>query len=224
LEADGQGRRRVATEEVSGAVERVPKIACAQITRFTFGSKKERRRHDEHVHAPSSVGRNYAGTDDEPWEAFLLDREALPPELKNTGINDYMFIHGYERVRKAKLEQGRLRNIDLISPVIELRLDEFAGSVKKDMHRAYSSPGGAPEERSKRVAVANATSHARLKTPTMVDRSRSSATMRWKNCRKRKPGRTTRKRKKAGNAMFILAIHRHGRAWPGNGHSFRLRP
>ena len=35
------------------------------------------------------------------------------------GINDYIFIDGYERVRKAKLEQDRLKNIDLILPVIE---------------------------------------------------------------------------------------------------------
>ncbi len=32
---------------------------------------------------------------------------------------DYIFIDGYERVRKAKLEQDRLKNIDLILPVIE---------------------------------------------------------------------------------------------------------
>ncbi len=96
---------------------------------------------DLHVHTPSSVVHNYPGTDEEAWEAFLLDLEALPPEFKVIGINDYIFIDGYERVRKAKLEQGRLKNIALLLPVIELRLDKFAGVVKKDKDGTYSQSG-----------------------------------------------------------------------------------
>lgn len=96
---------------------------------------------DLHVHTPSSVVHNYPGTDEEAWEAFLLDLEGLPPEFKVIGINDYIFIDGYERVRKAKLEQGRLKNIDLLLPVIELRLDKFAGVVKKDKDGSYSQSG-----------------------------------------------------------------------------------
>lgn len=96
---------------------------------------------DLHVHTPSSVVHNYPGTDEEAWEAFLLDLEALPPEFKIIGINDYIFIDGYERVRKAKLEQDRLKNIDLLLPVIELRLDKFAGVVKKGKDGSYSQSG-----------------------------------------------------------------------------------
>jgi ABC-type lipoprotein export system ATPase subunit len=96
---------------------------------------------DLHVHTPSSVVHNYQGTPEDAWEAFLLDLEALPPDFKVIGINDYIFIDGYERVRKAKLEQGRLKNIDLILPVIELRLDKFAGVVKKDNDGTYSQSG-----------------------------------------------------------------------------------
>ncbi len=96
---------------------------------------------DLHVHTPSSVVHNYQGAPDDAWQAFLLDLEALPPEFKVIGINDYIFIDGYERVRKAKLEQGRLKNIDLILPVIELRLDKFAGVVKKDKDGTYSQSG-----------------------------------------------------------------------------------
>lgn len=96
---------------------------------------------DLHVHTPSSVVHNYPGTDDEAWEAFLLDLEALPPEFKAIGINDYIFIDGYERVRKEKLENGRLKNIDLLLPVIELRLDKFAGVVKKEKNGTYSQSG-----------------------------------------------------------------------------------
>lgn len=97
---------------------------------------------DLHVHTPSSLVHNYPGSNpDEAWEAFLTDLEALPPEFKAIGINDYIFIDGYERARKAKLEQGRLTNIELILPVIELRLDKFAGVVKKEKDGTYSQSG-----------------------------------------------------------------------------------
>jgi ABC-type lipoprotein export system ATPase subunit len=97
---------------------------------------------DLHVHTPSSLVHNYPGANqDEAWEAFLVDLEALPPEFKAIGINDYIFIDGYERARKAKLEQGRLSNIDLLLPVIELRLDKFAGVVKKEKDGTYSQSG-----------------------------------------------------------------------------------
>lgn len=99
------------------------------------------RKWDLHVHTPSSIVHNYPGTGEEAWEAFLLDLEALPADVKVIGINDYIFIDGYERVRKAKLEQGRLNNIDLVLPVIELRLDKFAGVVKKDKDGSYSQSG-----------------------------------------------------------------------------------
>ena len=96
---------------------------------------------DLHVHTPASIVNNYQGAPDEAWEAFLLDLEALPPEFKVIGINDYIFIDGYERVRKAKLEGGRLKNIDLLLPVIELRLDKFAGVVKREKDGSYSQSG-----------------------------------------------------------------------------------
>jgi len=99
------------------------------------------RKWDLHVHTPSSVVHNYPGSEEEAWEAFLLDLEALPADLKVVGINDYIFIDGYERVRKAKFQHGRLKNIDLILPVIELRLDKFAGVVKKDKDGNYSQSG-----------------------------------------------------------------------------------
>ncbi|MBF8178402.1 TrlF family AAA-like ATPase [Herminiimonas contaminans] len=96
---------------------------------------------DLHVHTPCSIVHNYPGESDDAWEAFLTDLEALPPEFKVIGINDYIFIEGYERARKAKLEQGRLKNIDLLLPVLEFRLDKFAGVVKKEADGSYSQSG-----------------------------------------------------------------------------------
>lgn len=95
------------------------------------------RKWDLHVHTPSSIVQNYGGNTDEVWESFIADLEKLPPDFKVIGINDYIFVDGYERVLKAK-NDGRLTNIDLILPVIELRLDKFAGVVKRDQDGSYS--------------------------------------------------------------------------------------
>lgn len=96
------------------------------------------RRWDLHVHSPVSLVQHYGGNTDATWNAFLDDLEALPPEFKVIGINDYIFVDGYERVLREK-QAGRLKNIDLILPVVELRLDKFGGVVKKDKNGSYSS-------------------------------------------------------------------------------------
>lgn len=84
---------------------------------------------DLHVHTPESFVHQYPGEKEAAWEAFLSDLEHLPDDFKVIGINDYVLVDGYERVLKAKREQGRLQNIDLILPVVELRLDKFGGVV-----------------------------------------------------------------------------------------------
>lgn len=84
-------------------------------------------RWDLHVHTPYSIVHHYPGTNDEAWEAFLSDLEGLPSDFKVVGINDYMFLDGYERVLKERAG-GRLQNIDLILPVVELRLNSFGGT------------------------------------------------------------------------------------------------
>jgi hypothetical protein len=96
------------------------------------------RKWDLHIHTPDSIVHNYGSNKEEAWLKFIKDIEQLPPEFKVIGINDYIFVDGYERVLREKRENGRLKNIDLILPVIELRLDKFAGTVKKDQDGAYS--------------------------------------------------------------------------------------
>jgi len=77
---------------------------------------------------------DYSGsTPEEKWEGFLADLEALPSEFKVIGINDYIFLDGYKKTTEYK-KAGRLANIDLILPVIELRLDKFAGT-SSNWHR-----------------------------------------------------------------------------------------
>ncbi|MCZ6777158.1 MAG: DNA repair protein [Ignavibacteria bacterium] len=77
------------------------------------------------VHTPDSLVHNYSGSD--PWDRFIREIEQLPAEFKVIGINDYIFLDGYKRILAEKAN-GRLANIELFLPVIELRLDKFGGS------------------------------------------------------------------------------------------------
>ncbi len=82
---------------------------------------------DLHVHTPDSIIQKYGPRNDETWDKFLKDLEALPPSVRVLGINDYIFLDGFRRVLAEK-KRGRLANIELILPVIELRLDKFGGT------------------------------------------------------------------------------------------------
>lgn len=93
---------------------------------------------DLHVHTPESITHNYPGEKEAAWQSFLADLEALPPEFKVLGINDYLFVDGYERVLRER-RNGRLANIDLVLPVIELRMDKFGGILEMGADRSYSS-------------------------------------------------------------------------------------
>lgn len=109
------------------------------------------RRWDLHVHTPKSLEQAYGGDTPQAWERFLVDLENLPPEFKALGINDYLFIDGYERLLDEKA-RGRLANIDLLLPVVELRLDKFGGTESQlrrvNFHVIFSSDLSPAEIRS----------------------------------------------------------------------------
>lgn len=85
---------------------------------------------DLHVHTPASVVQHYGDSNqNSTWEKYISALEQLPQEIKALGINDYFFIDGYRRVKKAK-DEGRLANLELILPVVELRIASFAGHKK----------------------------------------------------------------------------------------------
>jgi predicted ATPase len=93
-----------------------------------YNRGSEWRKWDLHVHTPFSHTSEYVGaTEDEKWNNFLKGLENLPEEIKVIGINDYLFLEGYKRVFKYK-QDGNLKNIDLILPVVEFRLKEFVGN------------------------------------------------------------------------------------------------
>jgi len=95
---------------------------------MTFSHGSEWRKWDLHVHTPNSMVNHYIGsTPEEKWEKFITDLENLPEEFKVLGINDYLFIDGYEKVLQYR-QTGRLKNIETIFPVIEFRIKKFGGN------------------------------------------------------------------------------------------------
>lgn len=93
---------------------------------YSIGSQW--RKWDLHVHTPDSIVEHYTDTSKEmAWERFISELEGLPEEFKVIGINDYIFLDGYKKILQYK-ESGRLENIDLFLPIIEIRLDKFGGS------------------------------------------------------------------------------------------------
>tara|TARA_R110001583_G_scaffold85590_2_gene224428 strand:- start:3971 stop:6769 length:2799 start_codon:yes stop_codon:yes gene_type:complete len=84
------------------------------------------RKWDLHVHTPESVINGY-GNSDNVWEDYITDLEALPEEFKVLGINDYLFLDGYDKLKNEKENNNRLNNIDLLLPVVEFRINKFAG-------------------------------------------------------------------------------------------------
>ncbi|WP_316399229.1 TrlF family AAA-like ATPase [Bradyrhizobium sp. 33ap4] len=93
-------------------------------TRDPGGSKWHRW--DPHIHAPGTVLNNqYRGAD--AWEKFLAQLEASSPRIRALGITDYYSIDVYEQV-VARRKSGRLSDVDLIFPNVELRYGIGAAS------------------------------------------------------------------------------------------------
>lgn len=83
----------------------------------------EWRKWDLHVHSPESAFSNQFGgaTIDEKWNNYLDCLERLN-DISVVGVTDYFSVEGYIKAKMFK-DQGRLQNIDLLLPNIELRLD-----------------------------------------------------------------------------------------------------
>ncbi|MEG6550423.1 hypothetical protein V6C53_09315 [Desulfocurvibacter africanus] len=81
----------------------------------------EWRKWDLHVHSPASRCHDFSGkTDDEQWESYINRLESIK-DVAVVGITDYFSIEGYKKVCEFKAA-GRLKNIDMIIPNVELRL------------------------------------------------------------------------------------------------------
>jgi predicted ATP-dependent endonuclease of OLD family len=97
---------------------------------------------DLHVHTPASLYQRFGSNDELTWESYVSDLESLHADFSVVGINDYLFLDGYEKLKKLQNEDGRLSSLKLL-PVVEFRIDKFAGvqfgSLKRiNMHVIFS--------------------------------------------------------------------------------------
>jgi hypothetical protein len=84
---------------------------------LTRGS--EWHRWDPHMHAPGTLLSDQFGGD---WERYLGRIEASTPTVEALGVTDYFCIQTYREVKK-KQAGGRLPNVRLLFPNVEMRLD-----------------------------------------------------------------------------------------------------
>lgn len=101
---------------------------------LTKGS--EWRRWEPHIHTPGTVLNNQFGGVG-AWETYLSNIETCSPMIEALGVTDYYLTETYEEVRRRK-EAGRLPNISLIFPNIELRLSVAAKTGFVNMHLLVS--------------------------------------------------------------------------------------
>lgn len=101
-------------------------------TKYSRGS--EWRKWDLHIHTPKSIENNYGGDSDVIWDKYIDALERLPKEVSVIGITDYYFIDGYEKVMSYK-QNGRLKNIDKIFPILEFRIDTFGSGNENKLQK-----------------------------------------------------------------------------------------
>lgn len=84
-------------------------------------------RWEPHIHAPGTVlNDQFKGADNR--EQYLTKIEAASPTIRALGVTDYYLLDTYQEIREAKYRDGRLKDVDLIFPNVELRL--AFGTVK----------------------------------------------------------------------------------------------
>ena len=101
---------------------------------LTRGS--EWRRWEPHIHTPGTVLNNQFGGIG-AWETYLSSIEGRSPVIEALGITDYYLTETYEEIRRRK-NAGRLQNVSLIFPNIELRLSVAAKTGFVNMHLLVS--------------------------------------------------------------------------------------
>lgn len=101
-----------------------------------IGRGSEWHRWEPHIHAPGTVLNNQFGSND-PWEEYLRILEELTPAIEAIAVTDYYVTDTYEEVLKHK-SSGRIPNVQLIFPNIELRLDVAAKSGFVNIHLMVS--------------------------------------------------------------------------------------
>jgi hypothetical protein len=96
----------------------------------------EWHRWEPHIHAPGTIlNDQFAGPD--PWGQYLAALEKRAPKIEAIGVADYYLPDSYQSVLQQKAS-GRLPDVQLIFPNIEVRLDVAAKSGFVNLHLLVS--------------------------------------------------------------------------------------
>jgi AAA domain, putative AbiEii toxin, Type IV TA system len=96
----------------------------------------EWHRWEPHIHAPGTIlNDQFRGSD--PWDAYLTIIEGLTPNIEAIAVTDYYVTDTYEEYLTHKAA-GRLPDVKLLFPNIELRLDVAAKSGFVNLHLLVS--------------------------------------------------------------------------------------
>ncbi|MBR0560465.1 TrlF family AAA-like ATPase [Neokomagataea anthophila] len=101
-----------------------------------IGIGSQWQRWEPHIHAPGTVLNNQFGGGD-PWDAYLTSLETCTPAIGAIAVTDYYVTDTYEEVLRRK-QAGRLPNVQLIFPNVELRLDIAAKTGFVNLHLLVS--------------------------------------------------------------------------------------
>ncbi len=92
-------------------------------------------RWDPYLHAPGTLLSDRFNGD---WETYLSTIEKGTPRVQALGVTDYFCIQTYQEVRKHKAK-GRLPDVQLIFPNVELRLDIKTSKIRPiNLHLLFS--------------------------------------------------------------------------------------
>jgi hypothetical protein len=94
------------------------------------------RRWEPHIHTPGTILNDQFGGGD-PWETYLASIETSNPMIEAIAITDYYVTDSYEMVLEKKKE-GRLPDVKLVFPNVELRLDVAAKTGFVNAHLLVS--------------------------------------------------------------------------------------
>ena len=96
----------------------------------------EWRRWEPHIHAPGTILNNQFGGGD-AWDIYLKGLENSSPKIQAIAVTDYYVLESYEEALKHKA-LGRIPDIKLLFPNIELRLDVAAKKGFVNIHLLVS--------------------------------------------------------------------------------------
>ncbi len=96
----------------------------------------EWRRWEPHIHTPGTVLNNQFGNA-ASWDAYLAALENSAPRIQAIAVTDYYVTDTYEEMLGHRAN-GRLPDIDLFFPNVEIRLDVAARSGFVNLHLLVS--------------------------------------------------------------------------------------